>query len=62
VRLFYKIFLGEPAGHSSPKEGSYTMVASVLALGLIGLALGALIYYPSAYAELLTNSLGVNLQ
>lgn len=62
VRLFYKIFLGEPAGHSSPKEGSYTMVASVVALGLIGLALGALIYYPSAYVRLLTANLGVNLQ
>ncbi|OGR42174.1 MAG: hypothetical protein A2X35_06840 [Elusimicrobia bacterium GWA2_61_42] len=62
VRLFYKIFLGEPAGHNNPKEGSFTMVASVMALALIGLALGALIYYPSAYAELLTNSLGVNLQ
>jgi formate hydrogenlyase subunit 3/multisubunit Na+/H+ antiporter MnhD subunit len=62
VRLFYKIFLGEPAGHNNPKEGSFTMVASVMALALIGLALGALIYYPSAYVELLTNSLGVNLQ
>jgi formate hydrogenlyase subunit 3/multisubunit Na+/H+ antiporter MnhD subunit len=62
VRLFYKIFLGEPAGHNSPKEGSYTMVASVMALGVIGLALGVLIYYPSAYTELLTSNLGVNLQ
>jgi NADH:ubiquinone oxidoreductase subunit 5 (subunit L)/multisubunit Na+/H+ antiporter MnhA subunit len=62
VRLFYKIFLGEPAGHGNPKEGSVTMVASVMALALIGLALGALIYYPSAYADLLTNTLGVNLQ
>ena len=62
VRLFYKIFLGEAAGHDSPKEGSYTMVASVMALALIGLALGALIYYPSAYAQLLTANLGVNLQ
>jgi len=62
VRLFYKIFLGDPAGHDSPKEGSYTMVASVMALALIGLALGALIYYPSAYVQLLTANLGVNLQ
>lgn len=62
VRLFYKIFLGDPAGHDSPKEGSYTMVASVMALGLIGIALGVLIYYPSSYVVLLTNTLGVNLQ
>ncbi len=62
VRLFYKIFLGEPAGHENPKEGSYTMVASVMALALISLALGALIYYPASYAGLLTTTLGVNLQ
>lgn len=62
VRLFYKIFLGDAAGHNNPKEGSFTMVASVMALALIGLALGAFIYYPSAYAHLLTANLGVNLQ
>ncbi len=62
VRLFYKVFLGEPAGQESPKEGSYTMVASVMALALIGVALGAFIYYPAAYANLLTATLGVNLQ
>ncbi len=62
VRLFYKVFLGEAAGHDFPKEGSYTMVGCVLALGLVGLALGALIYYPSAYTELTVNALGVNLQ
>ena len=62
VRLFYKVFLGEPAGHGNPREGSYTMVASVMALALIGLALGILIHYPAVYTELLTGSLGVNLQ
>ena len=62
VRLFYKVFLGEPAGHGNPREGSYTMVASVMALALIGLALGLLIHYPAVYTELLTGSLGVNLQ
>jgi NADH:ubiquinone oxidoreductase subunit 5 (subunit L)/multisubunit Na+/H+ antiporter MnhA subunit len=62
VRLFYKIFLGEPAGHGNPKEGSVTMVASVMALALIGLALGVLIHYPAAYAQLISNTLGVNLQ
>jgi NADH:ubiquinone oxidoreductase subunit 5 (subunit L)/multisubunit Na+/H+ antiporter MnhA subunit len=62
VRLFYKVFLGEPAGHDSPAEGSYTMVASVVALALIGLALGVLIHYPSVYTQILTANLGVNLQ
>lgn len=62
VRLFYKVFLGEPAGHESPKEGSFTMVASVMALAVIGVALGAFIYYPAAYVNLLTATLGVNLQ
>jgi len=62
VRLFYKVFLGEPAGHDSPKEGSVTMVACVLVLGLIGLVLGGLIHYPSAYTERISTTLGVNLQ
>lgn len=62
MRLFYKVFLGEAAGHGNPREGSPLMVASVMLLGLIGLALGALIYYPSSYARLLTITLGVNLQ
>ncbi|HAF94675.1 MAG: hypothetical protein A2021_01205 [Elusimicrobia bacterium GWF2_52_66] len=60
-RLFYLVFMG-PDKQDSPREGSTVMVASVLALGLIGLALGALIYYPSVYVDLLTNQLGVNLQ
>ena len=62
VRLFYKIFLGERAGEGNPREGSFTMVACVMLLGLIGLALGAFIYYPATYARLLTVTLGVNLQ
>jgi len=61
VRLFYLIFLGEEKAQN-PKEGSTLMVASVLALALIGLALGAFIYYPSVYAEVLTAQLGVNLE
>ena len=60
-RLFYLVFLG-PEKQDSPREGSAVMVASVLALAFIGLALGAFIYYPSVYVNLLTNQLGVNLQ
>ena len=60
-RLFYLVFLGQEKP-DSPHEGSKVMVASVFALALIGLSLGALIYYPSYYVDLLTNQLGVNLQ
>ena len=62
VRLFHKVFLGEPAGHGNPEEGSVTMVASVMALAVIGLALGLLVRFPASYARLLTATLGVNLQ
>jgi len=60
-RLFYLVFLG-PEKQDAPREGSAVMVASVLALAIIGLVLGALIYYPSVYVDLLTNQSGVNLQ
>ncbi|OGS06684.1 MAG: hypothetical protein A2270_05315 [Elusimicrobia bacterium RIFOXYA12_FULL_51_18] len=61
VRLFYLVFLGEDKA-SNPREGSATMVGSVLALALIGLALGAFIYYPSLYVDMLTTQLGVGLE
>ncbi len=60
VRLFYMIFLGEDK-ETNPREGSRVMVASVVALALIGLALGALIYYPSSYVDMLTTQLSVGL-
>ncbi|MBU2573305.1 MAG: NADH-quinone oxidoreductase subunit L [Elusimicrobia bacterium] len=61
ARLFYLVFLGEEKAQN-PKEGSTLMVASALTLALIGLALGALIYYPSVYADLLTMQSGGNLE
>ena len=60
MRLFYLVFLGEDK-ETNPSEGSRVMVASVVALALIGLALGALIYYPSSYVDMLTTQLGVGL-
>ena len=60
VRLFYMIFLGEDK-ETNPREGSRVMVASVMALAIIGLALGALIYYPSSYVDMLTTQLSVGL-
>ena len=60
VRLFYLVFLGEDK-ETNPREGSRVMVVSVMALAVIGLALGALIYYPSSYVDMLTTQLGVGL-
>jgi len=60
IRLFYLVFLGEDK-ETNPTEGSPVMVASVLALALIGLALGVFIYYPSVYIDTLTAQLGIGL-
>ncbi|MFA6433139.1 MAG: NADH-quinone oxidoreductase subunit L [Elusimicrobiales bacterium] len=60
IRLFYLVFLGEDK-ETNPREGSRVMVASVMALALIGLALGAFIYYPSSYVDMLTTQLGIGL-
>ncbi|HOW90605.1 MAG TPA: proton-conducting transporter membrane subunit, partial [Elusimicrobiales bacterium] len=61
TRLFYLVFLGEEKAEN-PKEGSALMVNGVLALALIGLVLGALVYYPASYVDMLTTQLGVNLE
>ena len=61
VRLFYLVFLGE-ARTEAAGEKSSLMVASVLALALIGVSLGAFIYYPATYVDMLTTQLGVNLE
>lgn len=61
IRLFYLVVLGEEKA-DNPREGSSVMVASVLALAFIGLALGAFIYYPASYVDILTTQLGVNLE
>ncbi len=45
IRLFNLVFMGEP--HAGlVKEGSPTMLASVLTLGALSLASGILVYYP----------------
>lgn len=63
-RLFYKIFLGSEKPNM-PREGSSTMVASVLFLAFLGLVLGILITYPFNYASITTEAMymmGVNIQ
>lgn len=57
IRLFYLVFLGEEK-QGAPREGSFTMVASVAFLALLGLALGAFVHYPANYAEILTSQIG----
>jgi NADH-quinone oxidoreductase subunit L len=57
IRLFYMVFLGEEK-QGAPREGSFSMVASVAFLALLGLALGAFVHYPANYAEILTSQIG----
>jgi len=49
LRLFYKVFLGEPQG-DLPKEGSPVMVGSVALLGLMSLVSGLLVSPSSEFA------------
>ena len=45
IRLFNLVFMGEP--HAGlVKEGSRTMLMSVLALGVLSLVSGIIVYYP----------------
>jgi len=51
VRLFNLVFMGEPKA-SVAREGSRSMITAVLILGILSLASGILIYYPSQVAQL----------
>ncbi len=50
LRAFVSVFMGKPAGEL-PREGSKSMVASVVTLAALSLAGGILIALPSAFAE-----------
>ncbi len=52
TRLFVKVFLGKPA-FPDVKEGTPTMVVSVVILAILSLALGILISMPSGLASLI---------
>lgn len=58
IRLFTKVFMGTPRD-GSPKEGSLTMLISVVLLAALSLAAGILIYYPSTFIETIINQAGV---
>jgi len=49
-RIFNMVFLGE-SRCGKVKEGSWTMVASVVILAVLSLAAGIFIYYPFSFAE-----------
>jgi NADH-quinone oxidoreductase subunit L len=55
MRAFNAVFLG-PA-RSTAKEGSASMVASVVSLAALSLAGGLLIFYPSAFASQIVNQI-----
>ena len=49
LRLFIMIFMGEPRTHHNVKEGSFSMVSSVVMLGVLSLLAGIFINYPADY-------------
>jgi NADH:ubiquinone oxidoreductase subunit 5 (subunit L)/multisubunit Na+/H+ antiporter MnhA subunit len=51
LRLFRMVFLGETKT-AEVKEGSVTMIASVVTLALLSLAAGILISYPAMFARI----------
>jgi proton-translocating NADH-quinone oxidoreductase chain N len=58
LRAFTSVFMGVPKG-DTPKEGSKTMVASVVALAAMSLAGGLLIAFPSSFAQQIVNGMAV---
>jgi proton-translocating NADH-quinone oxidoreductase chain N len=51
VRLFNLVFMGQAQGNL-PREGSRSMVAAVLILGILSLVSGIFVYYPFKVAQL----------
>lgn len=57
-RAFTMVFLGTPRG-TTPKEGSASMIASVVILAVLSIAGGILIFYPLSFVETIINGIGV---
>ncbi|MDD4183777.1 MAG: NADH-quinone oxidoreductase subunit L [Candidatus Omnitrophica bacterium] len=51
VRLFNLVFMGQGQGNL-PREGSRSMIAAVLILGILSFASGIFVYYPFKIAQL----------
>jgi NADH:ubiquinone oxidoreductase subunit 5 (subunit L)/multisubunit Na+/H+ antiporter MnhA subunit len=61
LRAFTMIFLGTLKG-SSAKEGSLSMLISIVLLAVLSIAGGIFIYYPSSFVETIINQAGVMLR
>lgn len=57
-RAFTMVFLGAPRG-TTPKEGSASMITSVVVLAILSIAGGILIFYPLSFVETIINGIGV---
>lgn len=61
LRVFGKVFMGNPNGQTA-KEGSFTMLASVVLLSVLSIAAGIFIYYPSTFIETIIDQAGVMIR
>lgn len=60
LRAFTSVFMGKPASEGElPREGSKTMIASVVTLAALSLLGGILIAFPSALAQHIVNGMVV---
>jgi NADH:ubiquinone oxidoreductase subunit 5 (subunit L)/multisubunit Na+/H+ antiporter MnhA subunit len=57
LRVFVRVFLGEPRMNPAPAEGSPGMVFSVAFLAVLSVASGLAVYYPSAFVEMITHQI-----
>lgn len=63
LRLFVMVFMGDfKGGHELPKEGSKTMVASVVTLAALSVLGGLLIAFPSAFVQQIVQGMVVMLK
>ncbi|MCL2513726.1 MAG: NADH-quinone oxidoreductase subunit L [Oscillospiraceae bacterium] len=51
LRVFAKVFLGNPRKELKPKEGSRVMVGSVVFLAALSIISGLVIYYPAEFVQ-----------
>lgn len=61
LRIFGKVFLGNPKG-TLVKEGSSSMLISIIILAFLSIAGGILIYYPSTLVQAVISQAGVMIK
>jgi NADH:ubiquinone oxidoreductase subunit 5 (subunit L)/multisubunit Na+/H+ antiporter MnhA subunit len=57
MRVYNRVFLGEPAGKAESREGSRTMVGSVATLTVLSVVAGVAINWPGKLAEVAVNQM-----